>query len=1342
MAYTPPTGSINASWLGASPYLPPKTGIWSSWAPSTTQHVFQPQPIAAPGASRPTLKWGQFIAPLALEAAPFGITALLTKPWIYRPPQFAVNATWFGANAYSPSSGSLAVSWDVGRVELSPVGIDPEEAGSPVVFGTQFLRPSGFDLSAIGDSFALFSWQYAPPEWIIDASWVGRDEYDAPHGELDGLWTLPSESKYLPLTGWDSMSFGAPSLVSMRAIAAPPGIPPAGFGSPNLRNGASALRPAGIAASAFGLGLVFNLRQYARPPGIAPLSLGSAYVSGGVKTVSVTGLLASAYGSVVVVNTRASQRATPPGIPAPGFGAAHVSPRTIFAFGFIGAMGTPQVQRNPNPVGFNALAFGYPVVDYKTKRIGVAGIEPGDFGFPRVFDPTQKLSPPSMIQAGVFGDTRIANNRFVIRPAGQDFAELSSWAGVLSNRRYLQMAGLLATELGTAVIFNKTPSIAPPGFDSSRPPSPTGTGIGYSRRFISPAGLSTMVLGRAVLTKTPSIAPAGIAGAMGSPTVWPRVRRIEARGHNSALFGAASAWFRFRFVAAQGFAPSLYGVTKIEHSRRQILGAGYSADRYGSHAIGNADRTISPPSIYENFATGHMVGGLRFLRPVGYEATRFGSRIIPEIQAVYPLGFAGLYGLATIFNFRKVIAPAGITTGVQPADRWGTPRAWNLRQYVVMSYDPDSALNPPAWPQWTKIENRTRVVRATGQESLRIGDQQIDNKARPLYAQGIAAPSTPESYRAGMVAFRVRPFRLEGIEPPYLSTWASVRNTAAVLKPAGSVATLFGNSAIANTRRNFERIGGFDSAWYGYPMVAERVRTLSFEGRYTIGSPVIPLPEIKLHTRYVDGIGYDASGIGWASLSIHWTLITPRWTLQNLYGFPEVRNVTPELRTRGRASDEFGNAFVRLEWRPVAPEGSLTQLFGKTGIAYRDRTLFLSGFRAGALGDKLTVVKTGAPPYSMQFITLEKFDARGGAIPRGDGIPPESRNNEQVPPPIINQQVLYVRQTEPSTLYGSHRVTANSVRVEPGIGEYLVGEPFVALKVRELKVAEFPQSQVFHPAKPRLSPHTIYAVVEAPEQAIRNHPVPGISLHYVNGWGRQPGAIFGRAEVMLRHRIIYPRGFANNSNSAAYGRPTLQLKRHYITPTGFTTFRAGWHTVPGTQTVTQFDSAMMSMYGAAKVEHYVPPGPRTVKPTGLNAQAFGANRIDLFHREVKPQGHYATLMGTRKPGDSPYMWQGLRVGPLMPTIPSGAQTDLYGEPWVSFRVREIKPAGYDAFRCEYQLEAFDQRMRVYRAAVARPARSIGPVGFSAFASAASAVRAGRHYIRPDGNADQYRKGAF
>ncbi|QIW89227.1 hypothetical protein 8P_016 [Pseudomonas phage 8P] len=1229
-----------------------------------------------------------------------------------------------------------------------PRWIEPASMVAPIwPLGTLRIRLMGGYNPPPADSLVLnwFAEPYAPPpasSLQLDFGALGYGYVWPAMGDVSAFGTpTVAEPFGLRPAGIAAPALGVPRIQTSTNELRVSGFLATEWGSPNLQNKGVALKPGGIAPGAFGTSYIWNLLQFLGAKGFDGLKIGEAFVSGGIKIVTPNGLDAPAIGRPVVVNTTADQTARPTGIAAPAITGPHVSPRTIFPYGVAAAgFGTLTIRPNPSPKGFDTSLYGVPAIEFKTKYLTPAGIDASESGFPRVFDPTRKLFVSSVVQAGVFGDTRIANRSFVVRVPGSDYLEILAWTYVENTRRYLAAPGWNSAAFGALEIANKSPSIIPPGFDSLA----IGTAaVGYSLRYIAPAGINSMRLGAPVLTKTPEIAPKGFAGAMGAPTVWRRVRTLEVLGHDSQQFGAVSVWFRYRYIPLQGFAADSYGKPKAEHGRRTLLASGMQHAAYGTASVTNADRTIAPKSIFENFATGHMVGGLRFLRPVGFDAARFGSRIIPEIQQVYPQGFTGLYGLPLIFNFRKVITPASITTGVQPADRWGTARAWNLRQYVVMSYDPDSALNPPAWPQWTKIENRTREIRISGHLSSRIGDQQADNKARPLYAEGIAAPATPASYEAGMVAFRVRPFRLEGIEPPYLSTWASVRNAAAVLKPVGSVATLWGVPAVENTRRNFERIGGFDSAWYGYPMVAERVRTLSFEGRYTIGAPVIPLPEVKLHTRYVDGIGYDASGIGWASLSIHWTLITPRWTLQNLYGIPAVRNVTPELRTRGRASDEFGDAFVRLEWRPVAPDGALTQLFGKTIIAFRDRTVSVAGLRAWAFGDKLTVVKTGAPPYSMQTINLDAEYFNDEVVKEGQGIPPpENGQREQVPRPIINQQVVYVRQEDPATRYGNHRVTANSIRVEPGIGEYLVGEPFVALKVRQLTVAKFPEDEVFEPEKPRLSPHTIYAVREAPQQAILNHPRPQLGLHYVDGYNRQPGAIFGRAEVTLQHRVINARYFASQWILPGYGRPTLQLKRHYITPNGFTTFRAGWHTVPGTQTVTQFDSAMMSLYGAAKVEHYVPPGPRTVKPTGLNAQAFGANRIDLFHREVKPQGHYATLMGTRKPGDSPYMWQGLRVGPLMPTIPSGAQTDLYGEPWVSFRVRDVAMQGFDAFLSEYDLEAFDKRMRVTRSEAVLPSHSIAPVGILATDFAASDVKPGIHFIRPDGNADQYRKGAF
>lgn len=1334
MAYTPPSGTIDATWSGAPAYVAPKTGIRASWVVSTEQHVFQPQGIAAMPAGSPVLKWKQWIAGASAgNQLALGVAIPLLRPYSYRAPQNVINASWVGAVAYAPSSGALSVTWDSSRVELTPAGIAPPDLGTPVLLSTQFASPSGFSTMAVGDGYALFSWQYAPPEWIVNASWVGKESYAGHVGVVDGLWTLPSESKYLPLTGWASSTVGTPSLEGRRTIAYPSGIASPGFGTANLTKKATALLPTGVSMQAFGAAVVFNKRQYLRPIGPLSFTAGVPFLSGGVKYVTPNGMQAMAFGAVVVVNTKATRTLSPTGMATPGFGAASVSPRSLRPSGIAGAVGTPQVQRNPSPVGFSTMALGAPRIEYKTKYLVPGSIGTLDLGYPRVFDPTQKLFPVSLAVAGVFGDTRVANKSGVIRAPGIDYLEMSGWATVESNRRTLAAPGWNAQAFGDTGIRNKTPSLTPAGFDSMRAPGPA-TGIGYRQRSIRPSGLNQLAFGFPVLTKTPEIAPLGIgAAAAGVPTIWPRVRTIEAKGSNHAVVPDPTAWFRYRFVAPAGAAAALYGNPRIEHDRRSMLAAGAQHSAYGTPSISNADRTIAPASIFEFFAASHMVGGTRFLRPVGFNAARFGTRIIPVVQAAYPQGFTGTFGQARLDNRRTLVKPPSMTTTQQPADGWGTARVWNTRQYVAMFYDPDSALNPPAWPQWTLIENRTRVMRATGNVMSRVPEPAVFNNARPLLPVAIAAPSMPDAYKAGLVAYRIRSFRLEGVEPPYMSSWARVHNDAAVIAPKGFVASLFGTARLENNRRYFPYIGGFDSAWFGYPMIADRVRKLEFEGRYTIAPPIIALPVVKLHTRYIEARGDDMFGQGWASLSIHFTRITPRWTLQNLYGTPAVKNLTPELRTRGRNTEEFGDTSVRLQWRPVAPYDTFMQLMGRPTIADRNRSMTVTGFRAGIVSDKHKVVKTGAPPYSTQYIWLDGTNDGGDVSAVGDGIPIPK---DQVPAPIMNQQVIYVRQTDASTRFGSARITANTIRMDAGYHELLVGDPMVSLRIRTVEVAAFDDDQVFLPGNPRLSPHTIYAVMEAPEQAKDNHP--SRTLHYVDGWNRTPGTIFGRAAVTLRQRRMVAADF----NASSYGTPSIANKRHYIDVNGWTSMRFGWHVIPGPQFVEQYESSNNVLWGVPKVARPPYIGPQTIRGIGLASQAFGRPLVEFFNREVKPSGYLATLMGTRLGSDSPYMWQGLRVGPLMPTIPAGFSPSVYGTPWVSFRVREVNPVGFDSFLAEYELEAFDKRMRVTRRTQPVLPRALAPVGIYAFESSVSDVKPGTHFIRPDGNADQFRKGAF
>ena len=63
-----------------------------------------------------------------------------------------------------------------------------------------------------------------------------------------------------------------------------------------------------------------------------------------------------------------------------------------------------------------------------------------------------------------------------------------------------------------------------------------------------------------------------------------------------------------------------------------------------------------------------------------------------------------------------------------------------------------------------------------------------------------------------MAAYRVRSVMLSGMDAPYFSGFGVVHNAARVLSPTGFGAQAFGNDAsIINTRRTFDRIGGFDA---------------------------------------------------------------------------------------------------------------------------------------------------------------------------------------------------------------------------------------------------------------------------------------------------------------------------------------------------------------------------------------------------------------------------------------------------------------------------------------------------------------------------------------------------
>lgn len=230
---------------------------------------------------------------------------------------------------------------------------------------------------------------------------------------------------------------------------------------------------------------------------------------------------------------------------------------------------------------------------------------------------------------------------------------------------------------------------------------------------------------------------------VGKPTTWFRVRQAN-----------PSSWLSFRFG----------GVTTITHGVREVISSGFIQQGYGKAWVSRGVRLLEPVSIYKKqAASNHFVGRHQEIKPFGFIATQFGTRIIPEILSVYPLGFTGTLGLSTAYLQTQYIKPKGyMSAGEQAAFRWGRQIVQNSVQYITQNYAGDNGLVPPKWSDWTAIENRDKTIGAIGTLMQKFGYAQIDNHARLIEPRGLVATE----FDKNLIAYRIRKLPVQGIEAP------------------------------------------------------------------------------------------------------------------------------------------------------------------------------------------------------------------------------------------------------------------------------------------------------------------------------------------------------------------------------------------------------------------------------------------------------------------------------------------------------------------------------------------------------------------------------------------------
>lgn len=890
--------------------------------------------------------------------------------------------------------------------------------------------------------------------------------------------------------------------------------------------------------------------------------------------------------------------------------------------------------------------------------------------------------------------------------------------------------GINSIAIGSHIIKNTSEVLLVHGFDAyeSGKPKPA-----LHRNIVSPKGFE-------------------VYRYFGQPTVANKSQAIKTGNLSTQAFGEHTIKLALQYLVPKGIDSPKFGQAWLSHFLRYAQPKGVDNLTIGKARISYHTQFIRPDGIeksQKDFATNHSIGGTQIISPIGTQMTGWLTRIIPENQVIgIETGINGELGTPTIANHAQYISPKGFgnNDGSAQTVRFGHANLYNQTQYITQYFIADSGLVPQVidpndpnsisdFGRWTAISNRNKTITTFGVDSSRFGYQQIQNKAVPVLPTSITGEvGTP------MIAYRVRKLPIDGIEAPHFSYWHIIRNTARVITPQGTDDSEIGKPSIASNKQFIKQVFPFENNDIGTPMIADRIRTIDIEWRYSIAPPTIPLPTTQNHTKYITPKGfYGTDGykrkFGRAELMERFNIIRTHGRTHDKFGTEVIiKNLTPELRVFGHNSNEFGETAIRNEWRKIYPFGNQMSGVGKPIIKDRKQTIRVDGFNANGFGWH-RVIRMSAPPYSLQYIELRKFFQ--GKEVDGFGIEPP-RN--QVSIPAIRTNVLFAKGFD-SQKIGQHEIVSNGIRIDSGIYELSVGKPRVWIKqqfINPKSIDEYINQEKI--GKPQLSPYTIYAPSGdmATAQARTNHP---------SGNPRPISTMaFGRATISNQHRAIYQ--FDYRGDMQVFGRASIANKSQVISPKGFRGGYFGWHIIPFVpQAVEQFsDKEHKTAFGSHKIG-FIGESSNRIGVTGFNSQEIGKHEITNFHRTIYPTPFVATQMGQSKRGDTPFMWQGLRVGERVLGSYGGFDSSTFGGAWISNKIREVRVDGFDSFVSESDIKSFKGRLTVKRAIDGMPKQgkqpqAIGAVGIAPPTVPVSNIKNKVHYIRPDGNSEQFRKGAW
>ncbi|KLD65422.1 hypothetical protein [Dyella japonica] len=852
-----------------------------------------------------------------------------------------------------------------------------------------------------------------------------------------------------------------------------------------------------------------------------------------------------------------------------------------------------------------------------------------------------------------------------------------SYVAPAGNKVALRFGGLPGTlfavgadtsVFGTARLQNSTAQLFPVGFDSG-----VVNGNLLVTKSVMPSGIAAGAFGTTRLYNlTQVITGIGRDTLVGFGTAWVSwgTRRLGTVGlGDQSKFGTATlaGGVRWLDVAGRGIAATGYGSATVWFTVRELFPSWFIATLYGKPQV-DFNHSVLPPGF-----GGEQVGQAELYRP----------RFIADLAG---LGIAGTgWGASRVDLHTQYAAPSGwLGGGATGPEQFGSTTTYNLLQIVQQQFEVTPS-DGGVFGDFNYVDNRNKTTRPDPIQPGKVGTLTIYNNARivstPAYIDFSLWGDT-------LVAYAIREVRPAGSD---MVAWGSplgliVYNGARVLAPNGIGAGSAGTPARVWSNQQTLKLQGFDMSLSGRGMVSFAIRTV---GPYSLPDPP-PFGDARpqLWQRYLLPPAIATAGLGNATLEIHHTIVMPSSALppSNAFGVGRVSNKTPQLYAFGWTATQWGSAAAHNQFERYAVEGWDSSVFGQQVVKDRRQGIIPGGILAFVLLNKHQVRNVLPDPPAPQNVSP------GGWLSDFEGKP------------LVYTNVL--QPSGPDTAsYGTAQLVSNGI-VPRGI------TPPYTDNGTQFGVPGFNGTPVIIPAGivagdgaptlPDVGPRYVWAP--------RGYP-------YSSGfWGEQgeqmdrriygdshpERPVFGVATIDFRNRTIAISG----AGFTGVGQPSIGLNPQFIRMQGTSLQRFGFPVLNGGGGLGGYGFDMSSFGNAILI---IPDyGPKTVKPPGIGAGAFGLVDVENFNRTLLARGWDSFTISPPAAPSWPRTSHWISNA-YAPFPAQGSDHASYGTPWVSLYRRTLFPSGWDSMVLDAAPGYFKDRMRVTkRRAVA--AVGIGPGG--------------------------------